>query len=59
VAVVKSTRNVVSPTENMAKQRPNYDQAFLLLNDFELRTMYYELREELSNPALVCVQLDT
>jgi len=38
--------------ENMAKQRPNYDQAFLLLNDFELRTMYYELREELSNPAL-------
>ena len=38
--------------EDMAKRNPNYDQSFLLESDLELRTMYYELREELSNPAL-------
>ena len=38
--------------ENMAKKVPHYDQAFLLLNDFELRTMYYEIREHVLNPSL-------
>ena len=38
--------------ENMAKRNPNYDQSILLEYDLELRTMYYEIREELSNPAL-------
>jgi len=38
--------------ENMAKQHSDYDQDFLLLYDLELRTIYYEIREELSNPGL-------
>ena len=38
--------------ENMAKQHPDYDQDFLLLYDLELRTIYSEIREELSNPGL-------
>jgi len=38
--------------ENLAKHRLDKNQAFLLLNDFELRTMYYEIRNELSNPTL-------
>jgi hypothetical protein len=38
--------------ENMAKKFPNYDQNFLLEYDLELRTIYHEIREALSNPAL-------
>lgn len=38
--------------ENLAKQRLNFDHDFLLLNDLELRIIYYEIQEELSNPAL-------
>lgn len=38
--------------EDMAKRNPNYDQNVLLEYDLELRTMYYEIREELSHPAL-------
>jgi hypothetical protein len=38
--------------KNMAKDFPNYDQRFLLDFDLELRTMYYDIRETLSNPAL-------
>ena len=38
--------------ENMAKQHSDYDQDFLLLYDLELRTIYYEIWEELSNPGL-------
>jgi len=36
----------------MAKKLPHFGQAFLLLNDFELRTIYYEIAKELSHPAL-------
>jgi len=38
--------------ENMAKKNPNYDQSVLWEYDLELRTMYYDIREALSNPAL-------
>lgn len=38
--------------ENMAKDFPNNDQRFLWDFDLELRTMYYDIREALSNPAL-------
>ena len=37
--------------ENMAKKFPNFDQDFLLEYDTELRRIYYDIREELYNPA--------
>ncbi|MCH8227919.1 MAG: SEC-C domain-containing protein [Proteobacteria bacterium] len=37
--------------ENMAKKFPNFDQNFLLEYDTELRRIYYDIREELYNPA--------
>lgn len=42
----------IDARENMAKIFPNYDQGFLLDYDMELRTIYYDIREALSNPAL-------
>lgn len=38
--------------ENMAEKFPNYDRDFLLEYDTELRSIYYDLRAELHNPAL-------
>lgn len=38
--------------ENMAKEFPNFNQDFLLEYDTELRRIYYDIREELYNPAL-------
>ncbi|MEN8166772.1 MAG: hypothetical protein ABFR65_04740 [Pseudomonadota bacterium] len=37
--------------ENMAEKFPNYDRDFLLEYDTELRTIYYDIREVLHNPA--------
>ncbi|GJL49539.1 MAG: hypothetical protein NPIRA01_07660 [Nitrospirales bacterium] len=38
--------------ENLAEKFPNDDQSFLFEYDIELRTMYYDIREELSHPSL-------
>ena len=38
--------------EKMAKHFPNLDKDVLFDYDFELRTMYYDIQESLSNPAL-------
>jgi hypothetical protein len=38
--------------ENMAEKFPDFGQAFLLEYDIELRSIYYDVRAELHNPAL-------
>lgn len=38
--------------ENMAEMFPGYDRDFLLQYDTELRSIYYDIREELHNPPL-------
>ncbi len=42
--------------EDMAEKIPGYDRDFLLEYDFELRTLYYNIRDELYNPPLPQLQ---
>jgi len=38
--------------ENMAEKFPSFDRDFLLEYDTELRTIYYDIREEIHNPVM-------